>query len=290
MIEATVLGRRVDYPSAYSPGVLVGVPRELNRAGMGIGEGSPLPFVGFDMWNAYEVSCLTDKGMPVAAILRMVVPASSPRLVESKSLKLYLNSLNMERLGATSAEALDSLRCTVAKDVSGIVGAEVGVGVFSPDEATSATADDGFSLLEDNPAAREVVFSSYTETPDVLSGSGKGGRMRVKSHLLRSNCKITHQPDWGTVWVDMEGSELPEDTSLLQYIVSLRGENHFHEEICELVYVRLMQRFSPDKLAVVCSYTRRGGIDINPCRATHEELLPDWLSDVSMPVSKQGRQ
>ena len=291
MLEATVLGRRVEYPSKYTPDILVGVPRRTNRESIGLSsEGSQLPFVGFDVWNAYEVSCLTAKGLPIAGVLKMLIPADSTRLVESKSLKLYLNSLNMERLGTTVLEAKEALLKTVKKDVGLTVGADVEVAFYTPDEVISAVYADGFKLLEASQAAQQTEFTTFTEAPQTLRSSANGGRLKVKSHLLRSNCKITHQPDWGTIWIDIESERLPTESSLLEYIVSLRGENHFHEEICELVYERLRQAFLPSGLAVVCAYTRRGGVDINPCRASRHDLLPQWLGDITVPVRKQGRQ
>ncbi len=284
----SVLGQRVSYPQTYKPDVLVAVPRELNRTGLGIRDDA-LPFVGEDVWHAYEVSCLTDMGLPVVGVMKLCYSATSRYIVESKSLKLYLNSFNMEKMGATAEIAAEKMRERVGEDLSALLGTEVNVHYFDC-ETHSETSDlRGFALLERMEGVENVGIEKYTEAAELLEESGERGRMRVKSHLLRSNCRVTHQPDWGTVFIDIEGERLPTGTSLLAYIVSLRRENHFHEEICELIYVRLMERFRPSGLMVCCVYTRRGGIDILPVRASGVGLLPRAVLDVERLVEKLCR-
>lgn len=273
-----VLGQRVTYPQHYSPQVLVAVPRQLNRAGLGIAD-SALPFAGADAWHAYEVSCLTDSGLPTAGVMKIVVPCASPSIVESKSLKLYLNSFNMEPMGATRTEAIAALEARVRSDLSALLSTDVRVKHFEA-SATEAPLGDiaSYEILED--AEGDISASQYTEQPDLLGEGEQTEGLCVKSHLLRSNCRVTHQPDWGTIFVRMGAGRTPRRADLLRYIVSLRGENHFHEEICELVFTRLMERFVPKDLMVTCMYTRRGGIDINPVRATSADLVPASLLDV----------
>lgn len=285
-----VLGRRVTYPQTYSPGVLVAVPRQLNREGLGIADDC-LPFVGEDVWHAYEVSCLTDNGLPTAGVMKISVPCESRSIVESKSLKLYLNSFNMERMGPVAAEAEERMAETVGRDLSALLGADVGVGFLGCDAAMASMRayEDGFATLEDMPEAASLAISQYTEAPDLLRGLARGGEVRFKSHLLRSNCRVTHQPDWGDVYISVEGDETPDPMSLLQYIVSLRGENHFHEEICELIFKRLQDLLHPRALMVMCRYTRRGGIDINPVRATSAVLVPTVLTDLSLLTDRGAR-
>lgn len=285
-----VLGRRVTYPQTYSPGVLVAVPRQLNREGLGIADDC-LPFVGEDVWHAYEVSCLTDNGLPTAGVMKISVPCESRSIVESKSLKLYLNSFNMERMGSVAAEAEERMAETVGRDLSALLGADVGVGFLGCDAAMASMRayEDGFATLEDMPEAASLAISQYTEAPDLLRGLARGGEVRFKSHLLRSNCRVTHQPDWGDVYISVEGDETPDPMSLLQYIVSLRGENHFHEEICELIFKRLQDLLHPRALMVMCRYTRRGGIDINPVRATSAVLVPTVLTDLSLLTDRGAR-
>ena len=283
--EATLLGRRVDYPQHYSPQVLVQVPRRLNRAIYDIDE-AHLPFVGADAWHAYELSFLLPNGLPFAGLLKIVYTADSEFLVESKSLKLYLNSFNMERFASA-----DEVKRIIIKDVSKIVGANVKANIFiNNNNADDALDFADYTLLETLPEMQDVNIEHYTEMPELLQSSGKSGSMKVMTHLLRSNCKITHQPDWGTCFINIEGDDLPSRSSLLSYLVSIRGENHFHEEICEMIYVRLQRKFSPHKLFVGCVYTRRGGIDICPMRASSADLLPKKILNENHLTPKLLRQ
>ena len=291
MIEATLLGKRTEYPKEYSPSILVAVPRHLNREIYGI-DSSNLPFVGSDTWHAYEISWLTDKGMPVVGLLKSVYDASSPFIVESKSLKLYLNSLNMFQTSPSDDYGMSEIERIITNDLANILKAEVSLHIFLANHTSSALrlTHQEYSLLEEMPECRDTLFTQYTETPTLLKVSNIGGTRNYITHLLRSNCKITHQPDWGSMFIHITSSNLPVPQSLLQYIVSLRGENHFHEEICELVYIRLKEYFNPSELAVTCIYTRRGGIDICPCRASSQQLLSSALTDARTLTEKLLRQ
>lgn len=289
MIESTVLGHRVDYPQHYAPEILVAVPRHLNRKIYGL-EGDKLPFVGYDTWHAYEISFLTETGLPVVGVMKMVYDAHTENLVESKSLKLYLNSFNMEKYGCNAIEGYEIVANIIKDDISKCVSGDVEVCIFAPTQMPVPSALSDYMLLEDMPWANDIVISNYSETPDLLKSSGKGGIINVMTHLLRSNCKITHQPDWGTAFIYMNGKDIPTEQSILEYLVSIRGENHFHEEICEMIFTRIWRMFHPDELMVTCIYTRRGGIDICPMRATSLDLLPNGLREHTLLTDKLLRQ
>ena len=289
-IEAKVLGQRVEYPSDYCPLILVPVPRNLNREIYDIHDPEEL-FRGYDTWHAYEAGFLTNNGLPVCGLLKIIYPANSPYIVESKSLKLYLNSLNMTHLGENITEGIESFSKIVQSDLEQILQTPVDV-TFFPREPEELYFDfEAYSLLEDLPEMDTVTFTQYTETPSLLEEQPiECGEIKVCSHLLRSNCKITKQPDWGSVYIRMKANRLPNNVSLLKYIVSLRNENHFHEEICEMIYKRLWDLFQPEILAVSCIYTRRGGIDICPSRANKAEYLPEFIHDHKVLTRKLLRQ
>lgn len=302
-IEGTHLGKTSTYKTTYDPSLLVAVPRQENRAGIDITNDN-LPFVGMDVWNAYEISCLNPDGKPVAGIAKIVYPADSEFLVESKSLKLYLNSFNMEHISwenDTDDNIRTELSNIISKDLSNILKTSVEVSVFAP--SRQLTRGSALSLLElieiDNIpvspksynedmniiAWEDVNISTQTERPKMLFYS---------SDLLRSNCKITKQPDWGTVIIGITSNKKQiTESSLLEYIISFRNENHFHEEIAETIYKRLYDILEPTELLVACFYTRRGGIDINPIRASHRYLITEYCknyTDTNIVSHKFARQ
>ncbi|MBN2529220.1 MAG: NADPH-dependent 7-cyano-7-deazaguanine reductase QueF [Deltaproteobacteria bacterium] len=291
-IESTHLGKPTDYPCAYAPQLLVAVPRDVNRRQFQI-EANRLPFIGVDAWHAFEAGFLTDNGLPVVGVLKLIYPCTSPSLVESKSLKLYLNSFNMEKLGPTPQAAATQFVSQVRTDLSKLLNTEVDA-VFFAEDGGDITDLDGYQLIDTMPQMQQVVFSTHTESPALLTAqetSQSGSQtIRVCSHLLRSNCKITHQPDWGSAFITMTGSTLPTLTSLLQYLVSFRNEHHFHEEVCEMIYKRLWDIFAPDALCVACIYTRRGGIDICPVRASAPHMLLKHLTSPKVLTRKLHRQ
>jgi 7-cyano-7-deazaguanine reductase len=289
-IEGKYLGQRVEYPQQYSPEYLVAVPRSLNREIYGL-DNSNLPFVGVDVWHAWELSFLTEKGLPVAGVIKLIYPADSPSIVESKSFKLYLNGFNMSRFGSTREEGISIVKDLIKKDLSSVLETSVIV-TFFPAYASEGGADFAdWQLLEELPEIETTEFVAYTETPALFqTSSGNEKELRVASHLLRSNCKITHQPDWGSAFIYIKGNMLPDKLSLLKYLVSIRNENHFHEEICEMIYKRLVDTFAPEDLMVTTIYTRRGGIDICPVRASKASLLPLALTSADQLSKKLIRQ
>jgi 7-cyano-7-deazaguanine reductase len=288
-IEATHLGRQSAYPQQYDPSVLVAVPRHLNREQYHIEE-HILPFDGVDVWHAYEFSFLTDKGAPVAGMLKIVYPCNNAFLVESKSLKLYLNSFNMSRYGQTKTQGIEAVVQIIITDLSQLLKCEVNVRFFDHNAQPSISGFDSFLVLEELVDFDQLHCNTYTESPALLENSDIGGEIKWATHLLRSNCKITHQPDWGVLFIYLKGEKLPTPESFLKYVVSLRNENHFHEEICEMVFMRVMEKFKPEQLMLTCMYTRRGGIDINPVRALPCTTLPAKLTDCTMLSQPAFRQ
>jgi 7-cyano-7-deazaguanine reductase len=291
------LGRITGYKATYDPSLLVREPRINNRKHLGITD-EDAPFTGFDIWNAYEVSCLTNDGMPIAAIAKIVYPAKSKYIVESKSIKLYLNSFNMQKLKGNIINVLMELQSTIARDLSKLLEAEVRVYVRSTKAVDDTLyyspvfSNKDYPTLENNIDVTYIQSKSYTEDPNILSAI-EIPEARIQRHhsaLLKSNCRVTSQPDWGDVYIHYKGKYELNQTSLLQYIVSFRDECHFHEEICETIYMRLFQKFYPEELAVSCLYVRRGGIDINPTRASRYDLLDSALIDEFKYFTKTVRQ
>lgn len=291
------LGKVTGYKSTYDPSLLVREPRINNRKHLGITD-EDAPFGGYDIWNAYEVSCLTGNGMPIAAIAKIVYPAKNKYIVESKSIKLYMNSFNMQKFEGNIISVLMELQATIARDLSNLLETEVKVYVRS----TKAIDDTlyyppvfsnyDYPTLENTIDVTEIKALYYNETPSILSAEkiNESKVQRFHSALLKSNCRVTSQPDWGDVYIHYKGKFEINKTSLLQYIVSFRDECHFHEEICETIYMRLFRMFNPEELVVSCLYVRRGGIDINPTRASKYELLDKSLIDEFKYFTKTVRQ
>lgn len=291
------LGKVTGYKSTYDPSLLVREPRINNRKHLNISDENA-PFTGYDIWNAYEVSCITNEGMPIAAIAKIVYPAKSKYIVESKSIKLYMNSFNMQKFKGNIISVLMELQDTIARDLSRLLETDVKVYVRS----TKAVEDDlyyppvfsnkDYPTLENNIDVTYIQAKSYTEDPSILNAIEipEARIQRFHSALLKSNCRVTSQPDWGDVYIHYKGKFEINQTSLLQYIVSFRDECHFHEEICETIYMRLFEKFKPEELVVSCLYVRRGGIDINPTRASRYDLLDNSLIDQFKYFTKTVRQ
>ena len=299
------LGQTSKYKTTYDPSLLVREPRQSNRTHLGI-KGNDLPFHGNDTWNAYEISALTNNGLPVVGIAKIVYPCDSEYIVESKSIKLYFNSFNMTKLGNTAEDVLDQISKMAASDLSALLETKVLVKVHSNARALgeiniftakeewmhSENCTPNYITLEDEYPVKDIKFSVYTETPELLEEIEDAPSEEVYYHsaLLKSNCRVTSQPDWGDVYIYIKGKNTIDPISLLQYIVSFRDECHFHEEICEAIYKRIMDTIGPDELCVRCLYARRGGIDINPERASHTKLLHHTLSEVGVPHIKTPKQ
>jgi 7-cyano-7-deazaguanine reductase len=258
----------VAYRTDYAPELLFPVLRQAKREELGLRPGS-LPFAGWDLWNAYEISWLNPRGKPGVALGEFRVPAESPFLIESKSLKLYLNSFNQ-----TVFESMESVRQTIARDLSAAAGASVAVRLLGLEAADRRFGQPGGVLLDD----LDVEIRHYQPAPQLLSASGSVVEETLHSHLLKSNCLVTGQPDWGTVAIRYRGPGI-DRAGLLAYIVSFREHNEFHEQCVERIFCDVLARCRPTRLAVWARYTRRGGLDINPFRSCGGDFDPGNLGD-----------
>jgi 7-cyano-7-deazaguanine reductase len=300
-----VLGQRVDSPTTYTPDILVREERQRNRTYLNI-QNENLPFVGYDIWNGYECSAMTESGLPVACVAKVVYTATNPYIVESKSMKLYWNGFNMQPMGKTVKEVLKNIKATAEKDLSTLLETDVKVQLFSQVLNDNITEDyvsgkarwetnyanDCWGTLETLPGADEIKFEVFNEDSNLLEvySDKKEGFDYFRSSLLRSNCKITKQPDSGDIYIYYKGKKQVTPYSLLKWIVSFRNECHFHEEICEAAYKRLWDVLQPKELLVTCFYARRGGWDIVPTRANKKSLLDKDLINPKSPYFKFPRQ
>ena len=291
------LGQSSQYKAEYDASLLVREPRSSNRKHLGIKEKS-LPFIGCDVWNGYEVSALTNNGVPVCGVAKVVYPSDSKYIVESKSMKLYWNTFNMTKMGDTFDKVIKNLEDTASKDLSKYLQTDVRVTVFPTSDTFSNDnpyTDKNYKRLEntDEIDAESYYVDVYSETASLLETkhlNSTNKPYKVMSSLLKSNCRVTSQPDWGDVFISLEGTNHPSDKEMLKYIISFRDECHFHEEICETIFTRLNNTFEPRSLMVACLYVRRGGWDINPIRTTHEYLIDEFFWDHKVPWIKTLRQ
>ena len=260
------LGKKTDYCSTYSPELLQAVPRAFNREELGVV--TEQPFVGVDIWNAYELSWLNLKGKPVVALARLKISAKSPNIIESKSLKLYLNSYNQTRF-----DSIEFVQNQLKDDLSGTAGMSIQVELFSASEINMFGLSQlpGVCLDELN-----IDVEQYTISPELLTCESQNNEVEetVHSHLLKSNCLITNQPDWASVVIGYSGQKI-DHHSLLKYLISFRMHNEFHEQCVERIFMDIYKNCNPNALWVQALYTRRGGLDINPCRHFGEiEKMP----------------
>lgn len=279
-----ILGEQTtDYPTEYSPETLYPIARSMGRDAIGWHDEKLK--VGVDWWQAFEMSWLNFQGISQVAIARFGIPASSPFIVESKSLKLYLNSINF-----TEFSGWDDVQALIAKDLSACIQAEVTVELFDlnddlNDKATGLLIAQPKGVCIDEALANSSDKVALTEHPDAsllaknesdLRDSEKevGKNFSFYSNLLRSNCPVTNQPDWGTLAVSISSEKPVNTANMLRYILSFRQHNGFHEQCVEQIFADLSQYYEPSELMVRAWYTRRGGIDINPCRVSDMSLLP----------------
>ncbi|MGH8108037.1 MAG: NADPH-dependent 7-cyano-7-deazaguanine reductase QueF [Arenimonas sp.] len=261
-VDNSSLGKAVNYVGQYDASLLYPIPRSEKRAEIGLGIETPLPFSGVDIWNAYEFSWLDGRGKPKVALIEFRVPITSPNIIESKSFKLYLNSYMQTRFADTEV-----MRQQIARDLSQAAGANVSVMLVTVNSFTSAEIDvlEGV-VIDDLP----IDISSYGPPDAGLLQADDGIIVDevLVSHLLKSNCPVTGQPDWASLQIRYRGPRLDRD-GLLRYLISYREHNEFHEQCVERIFVDIQRECSPQRLAVYARYTRRGGLDINPFRATH---------------------
>ena len=269
-VEHSPLGKASGYCDQYDASLLFPVARSIKRSEIGIYGASP--FLGADLWSAYELSWLNPRGKPQVAVAHFTVPCETPNLIESKSFKLYLNSFNNSRF-----DAADAVRACLRRDLSEALwrGAEavpIGVRILAPElfDQQPIHELDGLSLDR-----LDIECDRYTPAPELLEASDQGAPVTevLVSNLLKSNCLVTGQPDWGSVQISYSGPQINQER-LLQYLVSFRQHNEFHEQCVERIFMDIWRRCKPIKLAVYARYTRRGGLDINPFRTSYPQALP----------------
>jgi len=259
------LGKATVYADRYDAGLLFPIPRQGKRDEIGVREGA-LPFHGEDLWNGYELSWLDARGKPHVAVAEFRFPATTPNIVESKSFKLYLNGFAQERVPDAA-----TLRDTLMRDLSAAAAGPVDVTLHAPDELRGTPIGEPEGSLLD---ALDIDFDSYgPPRPDFLHAGEGDVREVLVSHLLRSNCPVTGQPDWGSVQVAYAGAPI-DHAGLLRYLVSFRSHTEFHEQCVERIFMDLSERCAPRELTVYARYTRRGGLDINPFRSTDPSAKP----------------
>lgn len=259
------LGKATVYKSEYDPTLLCPVPRRLKRDELGLTE--PLPFHGGDIWNAYEMSWLSPKGKPVVAMGEFRIPCASPFLIESKSFKLYLNSFNQ-----TCFDDFAAVRAVMGRDLEAATGAPVEVRLIGAEEFAGATFG---ALPGECIDGQDIAVVGYALDPGLLDGAADAAKPVeevLHSHLLKSNCLVTDQPDWGSVMVRYRGGRIDRE-ALLRYIISFRQHNEFHEQCVERIFTDLLRFCRPERLTVYARYTRRGGLDINPWRSNFESEM-----------------
>jgi 7-cyano-7-deazaguanine reductase len=275
-IASTHLGQKSQGSTIYDPSLLVVVPREENRKQYNLLNDN-LPFVGWDIWHSYEFSVLTENGVPVTKVLKLKYPCDNKYLIESKSLKLYLNSFNMTRLGKNVEEALNIAKQRIEKDLSEKLQTDVEIEFLKPSTKRNEIFSEFKNIME-LVDEQSLNFSQYKESPEVLktTKTQTAQSYHLMCDSLRSNCRVTHQPDFGDVFIYYKSKKHIEESSLFEYLVSFRSEYHFHEECCEMIYKRLKDLLDrADELMVCALYTRRGGIDITPVRWSENCHIPD---------------
>ena len=263
-LKSLKLGQKTEYASQYDRTLLQPVPRALNRDGLGITQNQPFT-IGADIWTAYEISWLNEKGLPQVAIADIYLDYQSQNLIESKSFKLYLNSFNQSKFADFNV-----VQQTMQRDLSECAQGDVKVRLNPVAVYDSQKID---HLQGDCIDEQDIEITSYEFNADWLKDcvSDEIVEEKLVSHLLKSNCLITNQPDWGTLHIHYVGKKIDHE-KLLHYVVSFRQHNEFHEQCVERIFCDLMHYAKPEKLTVYARYTRRGGLDINPFRSNFENL------------------
>lgn len=275
-----ILGQSTSYPKTYAPDMLYPIPRALGRAKLALP--ADALSIGMDWWQVFEMSWLNSHGISQVAMARLAIPATSDYIVESKSLKLYFNSLNF-----TEFDNQQAVKAAVEKDLSACLKTDVTLEIFEVNIANSlpisAPQGDCIDNALDNSGKKIAIVSDVDSSSLTVADQGASDSQLqiLHSHLLRSNCPVTNQPDWGTLEIQIDSQPI-DRAGLLEYILSFRQHNGFHEQCVEQIFSDLTQAFAPKTLMVRAWYTRRGGIDINPCRVSDISLLP--------PPSRLNRQ
>ncbi|MDR9830131.1 NADPH-dependent 7-cyano-7-deazaguanine reductase QueF [Vibrio sp. FNV 38] len=257
-LTGLTLGQKTEYANQYDADLLQPVPRSLNRDDLEL-EGA-LPFYGCDVWTLYELSWLNDKGLPQVAVGNVSIPATSPNLIESKSFKLYLNSYNQTRFSNW-----DAVQMQLTRDLSVCAGGEVTVEILPVQDFTQTPI---VTMAGECIDDQDIEIQNYDFDATLIENaiSEHAVSETLHSHLLKSNCLITNQPDWGSVEIQYTGKQIDRE-ALLRYLVSFREHNEFHEQCVERIFTDIMKYCQPSELTVYARYTRRGGLDINPFRS-----------------------
>ena len=266
-IAARFLGKRVSGSQEYDNSLLVVIPREENRKQYSINNCN-LPFVGWDIWHAYEFSAMAENGVPVTRLLKLKYSCESEFLVESKSLKLYLNSFNMSRFGKNTEECLEICKRLITDDLSKRLETKVEV-EFLENNSERIEIFNRFENIMSFVLEDSLRIDKFKEAPELLQTEENAEEKEyfLMFDSLRSNCRVTHQPDFGDAFIYYKSIKHIKEESMVKYLCSFRSEYHFHEECCEMIYKRLSDILNPDDELFVCAlYTRRGGIDICPSR------------------------
>ena len=274
-LASTHLGKKSQGSEKYNPALLVAIPRCENRKQYNIDDNN-LPFDGFDVWHAYEFSALTQNGVPVTRLLKLKYDCKSKFLVESKSLKLYLNSFNMSKFGATVNECLEICKNIIEKDLSEKLQTKIDAN-FIENSAERKEIFKNFQNIMNFVDEKTLKVDKFKEAPELLETkeTDKEKSYYLTFDSLRSNCRVTHQPDFGDLFIYYKSKKHILENSLVKYLSSFRSEFHFHEECCEMIYKRLYDLLDNDDELFVCAlYTRRGGIDICPVRRS-KNYKPD---------------
>lgn len=264
-LTGLTLGKTTHYRDIYDASLLQGVPRSLNREPLRL-RADALPFVGGDIWTLYELSWLNARGLPQVAVGHVELDYSSVNLVESKSFKLYLNSFNQTRF-----DSWEAVQQTLQRDLSACAQGSVTVALYRVDELEGQPIAHFHGTCIDD---QDIEIDNYEFSTDYLENAteNKVVEETLVSHLLKSNCLITHQPDWGSVQIQYRGPKIDRE-KLLRYLVSFRHHNEFHEQCVERIFNDIQRFCQPEKLSVYARYTRRGGLDINPWR-TNTDFVP----------------
>ncbi len=263
------LGRATQYPDQFDPSLLFPIPRSENRLKLNIRPDQALPFIGVDIWNAFELSWLNPKGKPQIAIAEFQIPADSPNMIESKSFKLYLNSLNNARFKDES-----EVRERLIADLSEVAGSQVVTRISPSDAIAKKGMQEMSGVLIDRLDIE--IDPKLKADPNLLQVNESFGPIEqcLVSHLLKSNCPVTGQPDWASVQIRYQGRPILEE-GLLRYLIGFRQLGEFHEHCVETIFCDIKRECKPEKLSVYARYTRRGGLDINPFRTDHNAPWPD---------------
>ncbi len=275
-LASTHLGKKSEGSNNYNPSLLVAIPRYENRKQYNINENN-LPFEGFDVWHAYEFSALTENGLPVTRVLKLRYDCTSKFLIESKSLKLYLNSYNMTRFGSNISECIEICKEKIEKDLSEKLQTRVTAN-FMENNTERVEIFKNFNNIMNFVDEKTLNVEKFKEAPELLSTENfqNAKNYYLMFDSLRSNCRVTHQPDFGDLFLYYKSKKHILEDSLVKYLSSFRSEFHFHEECCEMIYKRLYDLLEAgDELFVCALYTRRGGIDICPARWSKNCVVED---------------